>query len=37
VSEPYRGKLIEVALPQEAINRGSAREELLATKGSPAC
>lgn len=36
MSEPYRKKLIEVALPLEAINRESQHEKSVPRKGHPA-
>ena len=36
MSEPYRKKLIEVALPLEAINRESAHEKSVPRRGHPA-
>jgi putative DNA methylase len=36
VSEPYRKKLIEVALPLEAINRESQHEKSVPRRGHPA-
>jgi adenine-specific DNA methylase len=36
MSEPYRKKLIEVALPLEAINRESQHEKSVPRRGHPA-